>query len=181
MRLVFDTGGHNVNWVRFSALSDGSRPYGGTPWAIPGVVQSEDFDEGGQLVAYFDRTAGNNGGQYRATDVDIERTGDVSGTYNIGWASAGEWLNYTIEVTAAGSYMLTARVASPAAGGTFHVEFNGVDKTGPIPVPNTGGWQVYRDVSVPVTLEAGIQAMRVVLDTNASTNAVGNFNYVRVQ
>jgi hypothetical protein len=179
MRLVFDTSGHNVNYVRVAPMA--CQPYGGTPRAVPGTIQSEDFDEGGQGVAYYDRTAGNAGGQYRATDVDIERTGDTGGGYNVGWASATEWLNYTIDVTAPGAYTLTARVASPAAGGTFHVEFNGVDETGPIQIPNTGGWQVYRDVSVPVTLEAGIQVMRVVLDTNASTNAVGNFNYVKIQ
>jgi hypothetical protein len=180
MRLVFDTGGHNVNYVRLTSAS-GSQPYGGTPRAIPGTIQSEDFDDGGQGVAYFDRTAGNNGGQYRATDVDIERTGDTGGGFNVGWASATEWLNYTVNVTAAGTYALTVRIASPAAGGIFHVEFNGVNKTGPLQVPNTGGWQTYHNLTVPVTLDAGVQIMRLVLDSNSSASAVGNFNYIRVQ
>jgi hypothetical protein len=181
LRLVFDNAGLNVNFVRITASAGGgSTPYGGVPRAVPGTVQAEDFDEGGPGVGYNDRTAGNNGGQYRATDVDIERTADSIGIYNVGWASATEWLNYTIDVAEAGTYVLTARVASPTTGGTFHVEFDGVDATGPLQVPSTGGWQVWRDVTATVTLQAGVQVMRVVLDTNGSTSAVGNFNYVRL-
>jgi hypothetical protein len=181
LRLVFDTAGLNVNFVRItSSGGGGSTPYGGVPRAVPGTIQAEDFDEGGATVAYNDRTAGNNGGQYRSTDVDIERTADSSGMYNVGWASATEWLNYTINVAEAGTYVLTARVASPATGGTFHVEFDDVDATGPVQVPSTGGWQVWRDVTATVTLQSGVQVMRIVLDTNGSTSAVGNFNYVRL-
>ena len=43
-----------------------------TPAALPGTVQAEDFDDGGAGVSYRDTTPGNSGGQYRATDVDIE-------------------------------------------------------------------------------------------------------------
>jgi hypothetical protein len=47
-------------------------------------------------------------------------------------------------------------------------------------VPSTGGWQTYQNVTVPVTLNAGGQVLRVVMDANGSTGAVGNFNYIRV-
>ena len=42
-------------------------PYPGTPAAIPGVVEAENFDEGGSNVAYRDGTIGNAGGAYRIT------------------------------------------------------------------------------------------------------------------
>jgi hypothetical protein len=53
-----------------------SRAFGGTPATIPGVVQAEQFDEGGDGVSYHDTSAGNRGGSFRSTDVDIETTLD---------------------------------------------------------------------------------------------------------
>jgi carbohydrate binding protein with CBM6 domain/phospholipase D-like protein len=144
---------------------------------VPGTIQAEDF-EGGQNVGYFDTTAGNSGGQYRATDVDIEATSDAGGGYNVGWMSATEWLKYTINVAAAGTYTLQARVACSGAGGTFHVEVNGRDVTGPLSVPNTGGWQNWITLSPSVSLSAGQQPMRVVLDTAGPGGAVGNLNWI---
>ena len=52
-----------------------------------------------------------------------------------------------VNVAAAGTYAIDVRVASNGAGGTFHIEVNGVDKTGPMAVPNTGGWQVWKTVT----------------------------------
>ena len=80
---------------------------------VPGTIQAEDFEDG-QNVGYFDVTAGNSGGQYRPTDVDIEGTTDTGGGYNVGWMSATEWLKYTINVGTAGSYTLEARVVHAA-------------------------------------------------------------------
>jgi hypothetical protein len=143
--------------------------------AIPGTIEAEDFDNGGQGSAYWDASPGNNGGQYRATDVDIERASE--GGYNIGWTGAGEWMKYTVNVASAGTYTLQARVASQGGGGSFHVEFGGSDKTGPIWVPNTGNWQAWQTVSKTVTLSAGVQSMRLVFNATGSSGAVGNFNY----
>ena len=35
------------------------QPYGGLPWMVPGLIEAEDYDTGGQGVAYNDTTAGN--------------------------------------------------------------------------------------------------------------------------
>jgi len=161
--------------VSASAVAAG--PLGGTPWSLPGTVQAEDFDNGTAGVAYNDHTAGNAGGAYRSTDVDIQSGG---GGYTVGWVSAGEWLRYTVDVTAAGEYTLTARVASAGGGGTFNVEFNGQDKTGSMRVPNTGGWQSYQEVTANVWLDAGQQQMRLTFLSNGSTGSVGNFDLVRL-
>ena len=64
------------------------------------------------------------------TDVDFEATSDAGGGYNVGWVSAGEWLNYTVKVATAGLYTIEFRVASPGAGGTFHLEVNGSPRDG---------------------------------------------------
>ena len=70
------------------------------------------------------------------------------------------------------------RLASNGAGGTFHIEVNGVNKTGPIAVPNTGGWQVWTTVTkTGVALAAGPQVIRVVMDANGPSGSVANFNW----
>jgi hypothetical protein len=145
-----------------------------TPKPLPALIQAQDFDNGTNGRAYYDRTSGNNGGQYRSGDVDIERTRDSSGTYNVGWIDAGEWLNYTVEVARAGSYTIELRVASPN-GSQARVRFGGTDVTGAMSIPATGGWQSWTTIRKTVNLSAGAQVMRVVFDASGA-----NFNWIRV-
>ena len=187
-RVVMDTNGAigavgNINYIRVTGSSTPSNPtpYTGTPAALPGTVQAEDFDNGGEGVAYHDSTNANDGGQYRTTGVDLEWSTDADGAYNVGWAFAGEWLTYTVNVASAGTYAVEVRVASNGNGGTFHIEVNGVDRTGPFTVPNTGGWQTWTTLrKTGLSLGAGQQRWRLVMDTNGATTAVGNINYIRV-
>jgi serine protease len=122
--------------------------------AVPGRIEAENFDNGVSGSAYFDRTSGNSGGQYRDTDVDIAEAADLDGGYTVGWTAAGEWLNYTLAVDASGQYAVDARVASSGLGGLFHLEVNGVNRTGPIRIPDTGGWQQWQTITTIVPLEA---------------------------
>lgn len=141
----------------------GQAPFAGSPFDVPGKVEAEDFDEGGEGVAYHDTDSGNNGGQYRTSEaVDIEGCSDAGGGYNLGWVREGEWLEYTIDVSIPGDYPIDVRVASLSVGGEFHLEFNGVNETGAIAVPVTGGWQNWTTVTATATLSAGTHLMRFV-------------------
>jgi endonuclease/exonuclease/phosphatase family metal-dependent hydrolase len=143
--------------------ASGSSPFYGTPVTIPGTIQAEDFDNGGEGVAYHDTTSGNAGGAYRQTDVDLEPAS--GGGYDVGWMSAGEWLNYSVNVASAGQYTVQLRVASPN-GGVIHVGFNTASNVWTAAtIPSTGGWQSWTTVSVPVTLGAGKQLMTLLSDT----------------
>ncbi|MGH9140801.1 MAG: carbohydrate-binding protein [Vicinamibacterales bacterium] len=160
---------------------DGSSPYSGTPVTLPGTVQFENYDAGGANVAYYDTTASNLGGVYRSNAVDIKATTDAGGGYLVGWTTAGEWLNYTVNVAAAGTYAIDVRVASSGVGGRFHIEVDGVDKTGAIAVPNTGGWQTWQTVTKSgVTLAAGTHVMKVAMDAIGPSGSVANFNWFAV-
>ncbi|MHC4504471.1 MAG: InlB B-repeat-containing protein, partial [Planctomycetota bacterium] len=160
----------------YSDISVTQGPYGGTPGAIPGRIEAEDYDVGGEGVAYHDTTAGNTGGDYRTDDVDVETTGDAGGGHNVGWTVGGEWLEYTVEVAASGNYSIEVRVACSGTGGAFHIAFDGVDLTGPISIPATGGWQTYQTVTAPdVSLAAGTHVMRLEMGSNQ-----GNINYIDV-
>jgi endonuclease/exonuclease/phosphatase family metal-dependent hydrolase len=138
----------------------GPTPYKGTPFSLPGTVTAADFDNGGAGVAYSDDSSGNAGRAYRQTDVDLQ--GASVGGYNVGWTAAGEWLKYTVKVASAGEYNVTVKVASTAAN-SMQVTVGNV--TGTYSVPNTGGWQSWRTVSVPMTLAAGQQMMTVKFST----------------
>jgi endonuclease/exonuclease/phosphatase family metal-dependent hydrolase len=155
--------------------SGGSTPYSGSAAAIPGTIQNEDFDNGGEGVAYHDNSSANEGGAYRSTGVDIASGGSGS---VVGWVSAGEWLNYTVNVASAGTYTATFRVASSGQGGVFHLEMNGTNVTGPLTVPNTGGWDSWQVVTKAVTLNAGAQVARLVMDSIGGV-AVGNFDWMQ--
>jgi hypothetical protein len=86
-----------------------------------------------------------------------------------------EWLEYTVKVAVAGEYTIDIRVASLYSAGQFHLEFDGVNKTGPITVPGTTtDWQDWVTVSATATLSAGTQIMRFV---NADSSVEYNINY----
>jgi hypothetical protein len=145
-------------------------PFRTVPTALPGTLQAEDFDRGGEGVAYHDNTGANTGGRYRTGEgIDIESCAE--GGFNLGFIETGEWTEYTVEVTGpAGEYLLAARVATPNTGGAFRVESNGVDLTGRLAVPNTGGWQSWANLTKTVVLGRGVQIIRFVREVGADFN-----------
>lgn len=167
--------GPTATFTRTNTPVPGQSAYpSGVAWAIPGTIQAENFDLGGETVAYHDLETANQGGQLRTSDgVDVETTSDTGGGYNVGWTRTDEWLEYTVNVATAGNYTITERVASGATTGSFRIEFNGVNKTGTVTVPNTGGWQTFQNLSQTVNLSAGTQVMRIYFMGNDV-----NLNYV---
>jgi hypothetical protein len=143
--------------------------------SIPGKIEAENFDYGGQGVAYNDLDAGNSGGVYRLNeDVDIESCNDVGGGYDIGWTNANEWVKYTVNVTKDGLYTLQARIAAITAGKTIHIEMDGVNISGAVTVTNTGAWNKWVTVSAPLqTITAGVKVLKFVFD-----NGGVNLNYI---
>src|ERR1700740_1931541 len=77
-------------------------PYGGTPAPIPGTVQAENYDTGGQGVAYNVTSVNGTGNSYRSDGVDLEATTDTGGGYNMGWTGAGRGFSSTVNVSEAG-------------------------------------------------------------------------------
>ena len=169
----------NVNWFEVVAAASGSTPFSGTPIPLPGRIEVEQFDNGAGGVAYYDTSAGNRGGAYRQSDVDIEATADIGGGYNIGWVRTGEWLNFSVNVSAAATYTLRARVACAGPGGRIHIESNGVDRTGAITISDTGGWQAWTTISASITLPAGQQTLSLVVDAESAIG-VGNINWLEI-
>lgn len=133
------------------------------PLVIPGTIEVEDFDMGCPDDTYFDKDEANSGGKYR-TDVGVDIEVCAAGGFNTGWAGSGEWTAYTVDVKKSGKYKLTVMVATTSDSGKLHLEFNGENKTGILPVPNTGGYQNWNPVTTTVELTAGKQIMKIYLD-----------------
>ena len=173
-----DVGGFNLNYMTFALNAPVEAPYGGAPAAIPGTVQAENYDTGGQGVAYNVTSTNGTANSYRSDGVDIETTTDTGGGYDVGWTSAGQWFNYTVNVATAGTYTVTFRVASGNAvgssGGSLHLQnSSGTNLTGEVSVPGTGGWQTWTNVTASVTLPAGQQVLECYQDVGGY-----NLNYM---
>jgi len=141
---------------------------------VPGKIYAVDFDLGGQGVSYYDQevanyhlstgnfTAWNNGWAYRNDGVDIEPTMDDENTigYNVGWTDAGEWMRYSTEVSEAGIYDVTLRMAGGSQGGRFRLGQDGSYISEEVSIPLSGGFQSWIDVVIEdVVLEVGSQSI----------------------
>ncbi len=117
-----------------------------TPATIPGVVEAEDYDTGGEGLAYHDTTPGNLGGAYRHDDVDIEAL--AGGGHAVAYIRSEEWLGYPVAVNRTGVYRLRARVASPNATARVEVLVDGAPAF-TVAVPNTGDYGTFAMVDAP--------------------------------
>lgn len=160
-----------------AALTDpnfGTTPQPYRVHIVPGTIAAVDYDLGTQGVAYFDTDykktrydvdqPWNRGRAYRNDGVDIEKSsGNTLTLYNVGWIEDGEWLNYTIEIVYPGNYNLTLRVASTSTNGRIQLLLDDQVLVNSLPVPNTGGWQVWQNITVEnITLPRGTHRLKVI-------------------
>ena len=128
-----------VDYVRVYQDAGGSTPPSGYA-AIPGRVEAESY-------------SAMNG-------VQLEGTSDAGGGQNVGWIDAGDWMDYQVNVAAAGTYQLDLRVASQPGGGQLQLR-SGNTTLATVNIPATGGWQSWRTLSVNANLAAGNQTLRL--------------------
>ena len=167
LRVVSEHAYFAFNSLRLTTVV--STPYGGVAPALPGTIHASDYDLGGEGVAYHDTTAQNINGLYRPAEaVDISTSYDAAGAlYDVTSFEAGEWLAYTVQIATAGSYDLDVRASTSPSfpNSTYHVEIDGTNATGPVALPNTGGWGVYQWLGrKTVSLSAGVHVLRIVSD-----------------
>jgi alpha-L-fucosidase 2 len=150
-------------------------PYGGTPAAVPGTVQAENYDTGGQGIAYNVTSVNGTGNSYRSDGVDLESTADTGGGYDLGWTGSGQWLRYTVNVATAGTYTVGLRVAAPSAvTDALHISnSSGTNLSGNVNIPATGAYQTWTTADATVALPAGQQTLTV-----AEDNGGWNINYM---
>jgi len=161
-----------VDSVLVSQMS--TTPFHGTEKLLPGKVQAEDFDNGGEGFAYHDVDAANLGpSTYRATGVDLNANTTEDGTTAVGWIEQDEWLTYSVKLIRNTTGSLNFRVGSIYSGKGFEVQVDDKIIARNVVVPNTQSWDAYQTVSVPnITLTKGSHKIRVI-----ANDSLWNFNW----
>lgn len=144
-----------------AAPTTGQAPFGGVVAIVPGTVQAENFDLGGQGIAYFDTTTANlgNSGTIRTSDaVDIVT---APNGYAVGYTEVGEWMEYTVNFNATQKYDFYPNVSSISTNGKFKILIDGIPVTGDISVPNTTNWNTYQIMHIrDISVTAGTHVVR---------------------
>jgi hypothetical protein len=139
-------------------------PYQGTPFngphTVPCVVEAEDYDNGGESVAYHETASGVVNNEHRQGEnvrLEIRTYGDV---INVGDIQTGEWLKYTVEVPEAGNYAFDFTFSAwNETAITVSIDDEAI---GTYPVPNTGEYGVFQGSEYFTTaLQAGIHVIKI--------------------
>ena len=138
-------------------------PYSGTPVSIPGTVECENYDIGGEGLTYHDSDEVNQGGFYRNDGVDIGQ--QAPGQYFVEDMAVGEWLEYTINVQQTGTYAVAVSYAATSAGGSFTLTFPNSVIPKSFTTSATNGWATFTHISKAIALSAGVQIMRLTISS----------------
>ena len=156
-----------------------------TQHTLPGRINMSDFDLGKIGFSYNDADfanyslstgsfqAWNNGWAYRNDAVDIEKNDNLENGngYNIGFVNKGEWINYTIDISASGVYDLTVWLASISSNGQFHFSLDGEAITAIQHVTKTAGWTDYQPHLInDVYLQEGNHVLTFSIDNSIAFN-----------
>jgi len=132
------------------------------PQIIPGKVQCEWYDMGGEGIAYHDTDSINNGSgklnpangdfynefrMHEGVDLSYTKSGGVDDNpFNdvmprmkqlyVGWTVPGEWINYTVDVQEAGMYTIGIMYTCNGRGG-IEIVTNHNTSTGIMPIRST--------------------------------------------
>ena len=142
-------------------------PYKGSAWnndpqPIPGKIQCELYDTGGEGMSYHDSDSVNNGSgklnpangdffnEFRKNEgVDISYTksgGTDDNPFNevipemkqlyVGWTEPGEWIKYTVNVIDSGTYLVSLMYTCNGDG-EIEIVLEDNTTTGTLKVPST--------------------------------------------
>lgn len=173
--------GEQFNVTNIISVQVGEQlPYLGTAFQVPGIIEAGNYDkfEGGvgQNISYNDASQNNEGG-YRPSEY-VDAALDTQEGATVGWISAGEWMEYTIDVQTSGMYTATIRYASGNSngGGPFYFEIDGVAIIPPTSFTTTSDWGTWANKVVNnVPLTQGQHVLRLVA-TNGEFN-IGKMNF----
>ena len=186
-----DNGGHDPNTIAnagpigeyknlssrisFIPLADFSAKMEQAPYkkafVIPGIVEAEDYDEGGQGVSFSDKDYVNEGDTYRTDGVDIVAINKATcGTslctgYAIGYTQADEWLEYTLDIKKSAKYGLTTNVATPFENSSMQLLIDGKAITDTIIFDKTDtAWNIYKNFTLDsVSIDSGKHILKILI------------------
>ena len=177
--IAFDAEGkQKVSSVRKITIKGQRAPYKSVV-DIPGVVQAENFDQGGEGLSFHDSDSNDEGdANYRNDNEGLDLVKGNNGTA-IGYTAKNEWTEYTVNVTEAGDYSFEATCSNGSSStGGFSISLvsgSTVTKIGDVKVTTTGGWNTYSVMTGKLTkkLSTGNQILRfTITDGNCNIDKV---------
>lgn len=146
---------------------------------IPGIIQAENFDQGGEGLSFHDSDSNDEGdANYRDDNEGLDLVKGNGGAA-IGYTAKGEWTEYSVNVTEAGDYTFEATCSNGSSStGGFSISLvsgSTVIKIADVKVTTTGGWNTYSVMKGNLTrkLTAGEQILRfTITDGNCNIDKV---------
>ena len=159
----------------------------GTPATLPGTIQAENYDNGGDGVTYHDNDAQNQGDASFRTSYGVDVvTGN--GGKAIGYTNTDEWLEYTVDIQKTGYYYYHAVASSGTTGSGFRLSLNTdeglVDITPNINVPQTASsdWSKYTTITgkTVIPLEEGRHIIRLTITGSSCNVDKVTFDHIQI-
>ena len=136
---------------------------------IPGIIQAENFDIGGEGLTFHDSDSDDEGkASYRSDNEGVDIVAENNG-YAIGYTREnGEWLEYTVNVKTAGKYAIKATVCSGLDNSGFRIGLmnNGNEtQLANVNVSNKGwgNYYVTNEINLSQNLTEGQQTFRITI------------------
>ena len=146
---------------------------------IPGTIEAENFDTGGEGLTFHDSDSNDEGdAKYRSDNEGLDLVKGNNGTA-IGYTAKNEWTEYTVNVTEPGEYSFEAICSNgSSSNGGFSISLvkgTTVTKIADVKVTSTGGWNTYKTMTGKLTrkLAEGQQILRfTITDGNCNIDKV---------
>lgn len=142
-------------------------PFKGTPLAIPGTIQMEDFDIpgiGSGNDSYGDADFENHGDSDYRKDTGVDLYKKSNNRIVVGYNNEGDWLEYTVNVAETGTYTVYAAVAAAGSTSSFQLSMDGKAISENIAVPAAASgednYDDYNKVAFDVNLTQGKHILR---------------------
>lgn len=142
-------------------------PFKGTPLAIPGTIQMEDFDipgVGSGNDSYGDADFENHGDSDYRKDTGVDLYKKSNNRIVVGYNNEGDWLEYTVNVAETGTYTVYAAVAAAGSTSSFQLSMDGKAISENIAVPAAASgednYDDYNKVAFDVNLTQGKHILR---------------------
>jgi len=111
-----------------SYVNTDQSPFGGTNRTIPGLIEGEHFDIGGEGFAFHDDTTKEGEMEERPSEmVDIMSKAAASNGYTVSYTNTEEWLEYTVDVSPGNYDISFYYFCGENDPGELKVSLNGVE------------------------------------------------------
>ena len=152
----------------------------GSPVILPATILAENVDNGGQTIAYFERTIPSPNNTPAASLLQKATCGGSCSGFYLNNLEKNEWAQYAVTLSQPSLYQIAFRVGSTSAGGaTFHLERDHVNLTGTLSVAQTGA-AFSNVIANNVTLQQGTYPVRLEVETGILTVDQMQFSFLMI-